>query len=129
MESGSVVISFEVSANETSLLRLLSRADRFERLVHADKLHLVYQERPLSIIDGGRFRFSFVYAEKPKTVWTSGVIIAVTIVACAVLLGVMLVGMVVSNDIILHIFYFILYIFYILLYINITSFFYYITTF
>ncbi|KAI0222388.1 Papilin [Lamellibrachia satsuma] len=100
VEAGSVVIYFNVRADRSDQVSLLSKAGRFERLVRAGKLRLVYEGRPLNVVDGGKsFRFGFVYADEPSSDASAadmsrGVIIAITIVACAGLLGVLLVSMV-----------------------------------
>ena len=89
---------FSVRANETDHLSLASKADRFERLVHAGNLY--FMNLPVDERSERRFRFSFVYAEEPRTASSKeelsrGVIIAITVIACAALLSLMLVGMVV----------------------------------
>ena len=95
---------FSVRTNETDHLSLVSKADRFERLVHAGKLRIINRGRLLPVDQRSerRFRFSFVYAEEPRTASSKeklgrGVIIAITVIACAALLALMLVGMVVRG--------------------------------
>ncbi|KAK2181081.1 hypothetical protein NP493_413g02087 [Ridgeia piscesae] len=77
-----------VRTNETDHLSLVSKADRFERLVHAGKLRIINRGRLLPVDQRSerRFRFSFVYAEEPRTASSKeklgrGVIIAITIPA------------------------------------------------